>query len=845
MSKQKSRRAAEPAATLQAPPPAANRRARWIGLGAIVLVLLVGALVWADWHYGLPEGAEAHYVGRQSCIDCHQPQHASWTGSHHDLAMDLATEKTVLGNFNNAELTHYGITSRMFRRDGKFFINTEGPDGKLTDFEIKYVLGVTPLQQYMVEFDRPADMPEDEVPRMQVLRVSWDTKAKKWFHLDPPDVKEKLAPGDDLHWTGVAQRWNNMCADCHTTNLHKNFDLSTGTYRTTFSEIDVSCETCHGPGSLHVQLAKTPSLFWDRERGYALARLKDAKSNVPQVQACAPCHSRRQIVQSGVYGGCNYYDFFENTLLNDGAYHADGQILDEVYEYSSFIQSKMYHKGVRCTDCHDPHSLQLKAEGNKVCTDCHQHPVAKYDSLVHHRHPAGSKGAQCVNCHMPQTTYMDVDPRRDHSMRVPRPDLSVKLGTPNSCTGCHIRDERLPSLASGGREPPETTESALDLQDLLARPDLKEYADWLRLARGGDEAVRQRLAEVNRWADETLDQWYGAARKREPHFAEALHAAREMTPEAPPKLLDLLKDRSFPAVARATAAQELAAYIEPGSEIERALQESLQDRDPQVRAAALRTLQQAPSEGLVGAVIPLLRDETRLLRTEAAGVLARAPNRQFNADERQAWKAASDELFSRIGVDCDRAGGNMMLGNLYQDLHQREEAAMAYQTAIRIEPHTTGPRSRLALMYEDEVAAAQQQLQQLAQGGNRAAAEKQLETISVMQAEATRLGEEELGLFERDLQLLPGNAGLQGTAGLARYRQGWRKEAEHALLTAHLLQPREPLHAYTLAIFYRDTGSPERALELARLLRRLRPESAQFGGFEQELRQQRPVGPQR
>ena len=300
-----SRNCAAPPSLLPGPrllAPPVKRRVRWLGIGALLLVLLVGALVWADWYYGLPEGAEAHYVGRQSCIECHQPQHEPWTGSHHDLAMDLATEKTVLGDFNDAELTHHGITSRMFRRDGKFFVNTEGPDGKLADFEIKYVFGVDPLQQYMVEFDRPADMPENEIARVQVLRVSWDTQAKKWFHLDPPDVKEKLAPDDDLHWTGVAQRWNNMCADCHSTNLQKNFDVASGTYHTTFSEIDVSCEACHGPGSLHVQLATAPSLFWDRKRGYALAKLKDAKSNVPQVQACAPCHSRRRVVQAELSG---------------------------------------------------------------------------------------------------------------------------------------------------------------------------------------------------------------------------------------------------------------------------------------------------------------------------------------------------------------------------------------------------------------------------------------------------------------------------------------------------------------------------------------------------------------
>ncbi|HAY79157.1 MAG TPA: hypothetical protein DCY79_05050, partial [Planctomycetaceae bacterium] len=249
-------------------------------VGMILGTAIIGGFVFADWWTVLPDDATASYVGRDSCIQCHTAEHAAWVGSHHDLAMDLATEETVLADFDDAEIDVFGKTSKMFRRDGKFMINTEGPDGKPTDFEIKYVFGVDPLQQYMVEFDRPADMPEDEVARVQVLRIAWDTQQKKWFYLPPPDVKdEPLDPSDDLHWTGVAQRWNNMCADCHSTNLKKQYDVKTATYHTTFSEIDVSCEACHGPGSLHVKLANSKSFFWDRKLGYGLAKLKGKDSH--------------------------------------------------------------------------------------------------------------------------------------------------------------------------------------------------------------------------------------------------------------------------------------------------------------------------------------------------------------------------------------------------------------------------------------------------------------------------------------------------------------------------------------------------------------------------------------
>jgi tetratricopeptide (TPR) repeat protein len=661
------------------------------------------------------------------------------------------------------------------------------------------------------------------VARVQVLRVSWDTKAKRWFHLDPPDVREKLAPDDDLHWTGIAQRWNNMCADCHSTNLQKNFDVDSLTYHTTFSEIDVSCEACHGPGSLHVQLASAISPFWDRERGYALAQLK-GKSNQGEIQACAHCHSRRQVVSTGYTAGCNYYDYFSNETLTPTSYHADGQILDEVYEYGSFLQSKMYHKAVRCTDCHDPHTARLKHEGNKVCTSCHQHPAGKYDGFNHHRHPEGSRGTQCVDCHMPQTTYMAVDPRRDHSFRVPRPDLSVKLGTPNACTGCHLRDDGrarlLPSRAG----------------------ELREYADWLRAAARGDEEVKEHLAKVDHWADEQLDAWYGVNRKREPHFAEALAAARTQSPDAQQKLVELATDRTQPAIARATAIQELAAY--PGSdEVTKAIAAQLSDRDPQVRAAALTVLSPADRDVLLPLATQVLTDEARVVRVEAARVLSRLPPLDFRGPERKALLAAIDEAEDVSRVDNDRAGGHMIRGVMLESVGSQAEAEQAYRTAIRVEPSAVGPRANLAALLDRRLEDTLARVRQLVQSQNVEAAKELLITAGPLEDEAGVLRDVELGLLERDALHIPDNAALQTRLGLLRYLRGWRKEAEFALQTANRLEPRTPEFPYHLAIYLRDTGRPREALSLARRLRELRPEDERFATLEEEIRQLLRAGP--
>ena len=425
-----------------------------VGLFAIggVFVLAFAAGIAADYWFGLPEEATATYVGRQSCVQCHEQQARHWTGSHHDLAMDLATARRCWRISTNRSCRITASRAACSREEGKYFVHTDGPDGKLADFEVKYVFGVTPLQQYMVEFDRPADMPERKSAACKCCANSWDTKRKRWFHQNPArregKARARRRAALDRHRAAV----EHMCAECHSTNLQKNFDLASRTYHTTYSEIDVSCEACHGPGSLHVQLAKQPSLFWDRKRGYALAKLKE-ESNLPQMEACAPCHSRRRPVHDGYAAGAAATIFTPTELLRDQIYHADGQILEEVYEYGSFPQSKMYHKNVRCSDCHDPHSLALKHEGNKLCTSCHAPSRRQVRQAVPSQSQSRLEGRVVRRVPHAGDDLHGVDPRRDHSLRIPRPDLSVKLGTPNACVACHIADSKIP----GG----QTTEVAV------------------------------------------------------------------------------------------------------------------------------------------------------------------------------------------------------------------------------------------------------------------------------------------------------------------------------------------------------------------------------------------------
>lgn len=736
--------------------------------------------------------SQATYVGREQCVECHRDQSAKWVGSHHDKAMQLATDETVLGDFSDTELTHQGITSRMFRDGKRFMVYTEGPDGQLSNFEVKYVFGFTPLQQFMVEFPAIA---EDEqtldldqtLPRVQVLRLCWDTLKKKWFYLDPPDVSDRLDPQDDLHWTGVAQRWNTMCAECHSTDYQKGFkppnsaqlvsskvggaespnaptaakpSAFMGEYHSSFVEINVSCEACHGPGSEHIKLAKKTFPGWSRQRGYGLANLKLSPEN--QIQACAPCHSRRNVVHGGFKAGDNYYDFYTDELLSETVYYPDGQVLDEDYIHGSFIQSKMYHKGIKCTDCHDPHTAKLKHDGNQVCTSCHQHPTAKYDSVAHHFHKPDSPGAQCVNCHMPSTTYMAVDPRRDHSLRIPRPDLSLQIGTPNACTGCHLKLENV-------SEP--------------MREKLNLYQDWMQAARDGNEEVKAELRRADQYCDQWCDKWYKENRRRDQHFGLALAAGQRGDENAEQLLKQVLSrtGHESPAIARATALQ-LLSNLSPRSAANEAVK-AISDEHPLVRAAATSALVGSDSTSQsVSLLEKALSDPVRCVRTEAArNLLLFPPNDRPSMELR--FRSAVNELETGLQYNNDRAGSHLALGICAEQLGQIEKAIKHYEQAIAVEPRTTGPRTNLAALLERQLS------------GN--VSSKQREGL---QAEVDRLRAEELPLLERDVQLLPQAAAIRYRFGLALYLAGRMQEASEQLVKAAELAPQQADFAHTAAL---------------------------------------------
>lgn len=631
---------------------------RW-PLGAALLAAAALALAWLQPRGDPSRSALApapasppRFLGRAACASCHPAQAEAWSASHHACSMQQASPATTLGDFADATFTYAGTTTTFYRRGDALLVRTDGPGGVLGEHQVRFTLGVAPLQQLLV------DLPGGS-GRLQALGIAWDARPRaeggqRWFHLYP---EQRVTHDDPLHWTRPRQNWNAMCADCHSTDLRRAYDPSAGTYATTYAEMEVSCEACHGPGSAHLAWArgerpdldgKGLSAPLDERRGVSWgidpatgnARRSRPRQEAREVEACARCHARRGEIGASHEPGGLLGQAYRVALIEEGLYFADGQIRDEVFEHGSFLQSRMFHAGVTCSDCHDPHRLSLRAPGSDVCLRCHA--AGRYRAAEHHHHPEGSPGASCVGCHMPARTYMVLDVRRDHGFRIPRPDRTVSLGTPNTCNACH--------------------------QDRSAA-----------------------------WAAAQVRGWYGHPRPGFQAFAETLRAADTGARGARELLLRLAADRAQPGIARASALARLDGDP-PSLSAARAL---LGDADPLVRRAAAGVYAGADPRAARD-LLPVLGDPVRDVRLEAARWVVRLPLGELDQASSRLRERALEEYLAAQRALGDHPEAATRLGAVLLDLGLPGEARAAYQRALSLDPACVPAAVNLADLYRRE-----------------------------------------------------------------------------------------------------------------------------------------------
>jgi len=711
---------------------------------------------------GLPDRV---YAGTQSCIECHEKEYHEWLGSHHDEAMMIANDTTVKGDFNDITFSNQGITTRFFKEDGKFMVNTQGPDGKYYNYEVLYTFGTEPLQQYIVAFPRG---------RYQCLQIAWDTEDRKWFDLHP-DMK--LALQEWLHWTNGSMTWNTTCADCHSTNLQKNYFNEADSFHTTYTIIDVSCEACHGPSRDHIDYVKSEE--YDSMEIYNASLHLDMiglNSSQQQVDDCARCHSRRvQFTQAFNHEGV-FRDHYAPEILRDHLYFPDGQILDEDYVYSSFVQSKMYNNLVKCTNCHNPHTTKLKFTGNQLCLQCHD--PQKYDAYEHHFHKDEEGGQNCINCHMDGRYYMVNDYRRDHSFRVPRPDLSVTYEVPNACNSCH-----------------------------------------------SDKKAQ--------WAADWVEKWYGTDRLK--NYADVLCLGSTRSTEAVPVLDTLIRSKYQPGIARATAVWYLG-FID-NEQSNAAVIRSLSDPDPTVRYIAIEVMQSFPPEMRFRYLAPLLKDSIRSVRVMAMDALTDIPLSRFNEEYRDLYLEVLPEYKSMLAMRSDFPGGQLQMARYYERQGQVETAEKALLKAISFDSLFNAARVNLAHLYHNqgknqEAIDLFKLVTTIEPGYSQG-----YYSMGLLLAEDNRM-EEAIKYLEKAAEVQPENPRIFYNLGLAYQNEQQYSAAERTFLKGLEISPGNGELLYAITILFIQLERYDLGSKYLQELKKIYPDESRIKELEFILQQQ-------
>ncbi|MEO8615363.1 MAG: HEAT repeat domain-containing protein [Luteolibacter sp.] len=697
----------------------------------------------------------ARYAGSESCRACHAPEFEKWQRSNHGLAERNFNPEMDNRAFEPRQtLVHGNDTSEAFLdARGLAKILTIGLDKQRHAYQPVRVIGNNPLLQFLI----PAPG-----GRMQTCDVSLDPAKNEWF-----DVygNEERNPGDWGHWTGQGMNWNAMCAACHNTRLRKNYEPRTNSYHTSMVEMSVGCEACHGPMKDHVEWQKKPPVGASKDP--TLKKL----TRYQMLETCGACHARRSELTGDLIPSESFYDHFSLTVTDEtDTFHPDGQIRDEDYEFTSFLSSRMHAVGVRCIDCHDPHTGNRLAPGNQLCMNCHTAPRPDFptapaiDPTVHSHHGPDSAGNQCTSCHMPITTYMQRHPRHDHSFSIPDPRLTKEASVPNACNRCH-------------------TDKDTD------------------------------------WAISSYKSFYGEKPDRPSRTRALLVAsARHGEPAAREGLIRLLASQEVSAW-KASACHLLARWVNDPAVIDVLLSQT-NNESPLVREAAIRTLGETirgKNEKVRSVLQPLLEDSIRSVRIAAAWALVET----LDLDSR-----AGKELVHMLDLNADQPSGRMQLGQFAMLRGDSAAAIRQMRKAIEWDPNSPPFHHDLAILLSTrgDAQGAVEAMREAARLDPQNADYTYNLALALNETGATA---ESTAALEKTVQLDPGYARAWYNLGLARSAGNQTQSAIAALRHAESADPNDASIPYALATIHARLGEKQEALAAAARALQLRPDYAE------------------
>jgi tetratricopeptide (TPR) repeat protein len=754
------------------PPERAPRQPIWIGLAVVALlgfiavgVVLIGASgnrpMRDPLHIpgpAVPPAALVQYAKSPSCRSCHEEEYALWERSHHALAeRDIDPRLDAAAFQFPFKIRHGTQVSWVTNNNGVFQIFTMGKDGKRHPFTPVRVLGVEPLRQFLV----PAD-----AGRMQVTELAYDPAQVDWF-----DVygEEDRHAGEWGHWTGHGMTWNSMCASCHNTALQKNYEITADAYHTTMVEHGVGCESCHGPMADHnAWQAAHPKQGGDptikkpgREELFAL---------------CGSCHSRRGDLTGDFRPGQKYADHFSLVIPDEtDLFYPDGQVHDEDFEFTAFSGSRMHAAGVRCSDCHEPHSAKVRIPGDNLCMVCHAAPAPpapKIDPATHSHHKTGERGDHCVDCHMPQTVYMQRHARHDHGFTVPDPLMTRDFGIPNACNRCH-------------------TDRSAD------------------------------------WSLQSVEEWYGDKMQRPTRArTQVLARARRGDAASVPDLIHLMKQETN-GFWRAVSANFVKRWISD-PQVVAALSAGLGDSNALARSMSIRALEPLSNEEPIHAGLTnALSDPVREVRLDAAWALRATLDTN---------SVPGRELLAHLDFNADQPSGALQAGVFHLDRGDVASALTWFKRAVQGDGNSAPLRQALAVALSD-AGKSREAVTELETACKLAPQEAEYRyKFGLARNEVGDLEGAKTALAEA-VKLDPALAPAWYNLGLAENASGKPEAALEALVRAESLDARSAQIPFARATILARLGRTDEARLAARRALEIQPGYPQAAALLQELGQ--------